>query len=280
MRAGPLSNRKVIDLLNGYFVPVYTVNEDYAKNGAAPKEEKEERERIFKAGYAAKKSVGTVHVYILAPNGELLDTSHVAEAAKPKKLIALLEKTAADLKLTVGSSPVVKPRPQSEAPACDKDCFGLHLTARSLDGKGAWSDFPVENWIVLSPADQQRFTGQRREVRPGDTWEIDAETSRKLLTHFYPATENNDVSKNRFMQDKLNATVISGDGAVAKARITGNFKMEHSFYHKPDGKIAEGSVIGFVEFSPGTGRISAFDMITDKASYGGGTFAIAVRGGH
>ena len=276
MRAGPLSNRKVIELLNGCFVPVYTVNEDYGKNGIVPKEEKEERERIFKAGYAAKKSVGTVHVYILAPNGDLVDTSHVAEAAKPKKLIALLEKTAVDLKLTAGS-PVAKPGPQSEAPACDKDCLALHLTARSLDGKGAWSEFPVENWIVLSPVDQRRITGQRKEVRPGDTWEIDAETARKLLTHFYPATENNDVSKNRFMQDKLNATVISRDGAVAKARITGNFKMEHSFYHKPDGNIAEGSVIGFVEFTPGTDRISAFDMITDKASYGGGTFAVAVR---
>jgi len=279
MRAGPLSNKKVIDLLNGYFVPVYTVNEDYGKNGIVPKEEKEERERIFKAGYAAKKSVGTVHVYVLAPNGDLLDTSHVAEAAKPKKLIALLEKTAADLKLTAGS-PVVTPRPQSEAPACDKDCLALHLTARSLDGKGAWSDFPVENWIVLSPADQQRITGQRKQVLPGDTWEINAETSRKLLTHFYPATENNDVSKNRFVHEKLNATVISADGPVARARIGGDFKIEHSFYHKPDGKIAEGSVIGFVEFSPKTGRISAFDMITDKASYGGGTFAIAVRGGH
>lgn len=279
MRAGPLSNKKVIELLNGYFVPVYAVNEDYAKNGPAPKEEKAERERIFQAGYAAKKSVGTVHVYILAANGELIDTSHVAEAAQPKKLIGLLEKVVAGLKLSAGS-PVVKPRPQSEPPACDQDCLALHLTARSLDGKGAWSEFPVENWIVLTPADQQRFTGQRPEARPGDTWEIGAETSRKVLTHFYPATENNDVSKNRFMQDKLAATVISMNGTVARARITGSFKMEHSFYHKPDGKIAEGSVIGFVEFSPSTGRISAFDMITDKAIYGGGAFAIAVRGAH
>ena len=33
MRAGPLSNKKVIDLLNAHFVPVYTVNEDYARLG-------------------------------------------------------------------------------------------------------------------------------------------------------------------------------------------------------------------------------------------------------
>jgi hypothetical protein len=276
MRAGPLSNKRVIELLNSYFVPVYTVNEEYGKKGSAPAEEKAERERIFKAGYAAKKSVGTVHVYLIAPNGDFLDSLHVSEASKPKRLIALLEKTVTDLKLISGS-PVAKPRPQSEAPACEKDCLVLHLTARSLDGKGAWSEFPVENWIVLSPADQRQFTGASKELRVGDSWEIDAETSKKLLTHFYPATENNDVSKNRFSEQKLTATLVSIAGEVARARLTGNFKMEHSFYHKPDGKVAEGSVIGFVEFSPTTRRIAAFDMITDKANYGGGTFAIAVR---
>src|SRR5687768_470864 len=212
MRAGPLSNQKVIELLNGYFVPVYTVNEDYAKKGSAPPEEKAERERVFKAGHAAKKSVGSVHVYILDPKGELTDSLHVAEAAKPKKLIAALEKTVADLKLTAGK-PVVKPRPQSERPTCDKDCLALHLTARSLDGRGAWSEFPVENWIVLTPSEQQQFTGQRKEARVGDTWEIDAETSKKLLTHFYPATENNDVSKNQFLEQNLRATVTRVNGA-------------------------------------------------------------------
>src|SRR5687767_7401917 len=126
MRAGPLSNEKVIDLLNRYFVPVYTVNEDYSSRGSAPKEEKAERNRIFQAGHAAKKSVGTVHVYILAPNGDFLDSMHVAEAAKPKKLIELLERTVANLKLTPGQ-PVIKPRPQSEAPACEAGALVLHL---------------------------------------------------------------------------------------------------------------------------------------------------------
>jgi hypothetical protein len=276
MRAGPLSNQKVIDLLNGYFVPVYTVNEDYGKNGTAPKEEKAERERIFKAGHAAKKSVGSVHVYILTPDGEFLDSLHVAEAAKPKTLIGVLEKTVADLKLSKGN-PVVAPHRQSEAPACEKDCLTLHLTARSLDGKGAWSEFPVENWIVLSPAEQRQISGGGREVGLGGTWEIGADTAKKLLTHFYPATENNDVSKNRFVEQKLTATLLGQENGVGRARITGNFQMEHSFYHKPDGKTAAGSVIGYMDFSPDSGQISTFDLVTDQASYGGGTFAVAVR---
>ena len=102
MRAGPLSNRKVIDILNRSFVPVYTVNEDYAPQGSAPTDEKAERERIFKQGYERHWSVGTVHVYVLGPDGQLFGTLHVAQAAQTTNLIALLERTIAELKTPSG----------------------------------------------------------------------------------------------------------------------------------------------------------------------------------
>ncbi len=276
MRAGPLSNKKVIDLLNAHFVPVYTVNEDYARLGPAPKEEKEERERIFKAGYAAKKSVGSVHVYVLKPSGDFFDSMHVAEAARSSKLIELLERSVSELKIAAGT-PVLKPQPQSQRPACEEGSLTLHLTARSLDGKGAWSDFPVENWIVFSPAEQRDFLGRRDQLKTGETWVIPAELSQKLLTHFYPATENNDVSKNKFLEQRLSAEVVHVNGAGARARVTGNFRMEHSFYHKPDGKIAEGTVIGYMDFAAPSATIENLQFLTDKATYGGGTFAIAVH---
>jgi hypothetical protein len=276
MRAGPLSNKKVIDLLNAHFVPVYTVNEDYARLGTAPKEEKDARERIFKAGYAAKKSVGSVHVYVLKPSGDFFDSMHVAEAAKSKRLTELLERSISELNIAAGT-PVVKPQPQSQHPACEEGSLTLHLTARSLDGKGAWSDFPVENWIVFSPAEQRELLGKRAEAKAGDTWTIPAELSQKLLTHFYPATENNDVSKNKFLEEQLIATVVSANRGSARARVTGRFRMEHSFYHKPDGKIAEGTVVGYMDFAPSSGTIESVQFVTDKASYGGGTFAIAVH---
>ena len=40
MRAGPLSDARVIALLNRAFVCVYAVNEDYRPKGCAPDEEK------------------------------------------------------------------------------------------------------------------------------------------------------------------------------------------------------------------------------------------------
>src|SRR4051812_340590 len=110
MRAGPLSNTNVIGVLNNYFVPVYVVNEDYARKGSALPEEKAELQRIFKEGYDAKKSVGTVHVYILGADGHLRDSLHVAEAAKANVLAATLRKTIDELKVRPGT-PVAKVRP-------------------------------------------------------------------------------------------------------------------------------------------------------------------------
>src|ERR1043166_6067229 len=156
MRAGPLSNSGVIALLNSSFVPVYAVNEDYSRNGAAPAEEKAELDRIFKEGYTQKRSVGTVHVYVLRPDGQFFDSMHVAEAAKSEKLLALLHKAVAELK-TVPGQPVVPPAPQSCPPVCDKDALMLRLVARSLDGRGAWSEFPVEDWIVLSAVEVKKL---------------------------------------------------------------------------------------------------------------------------
>jgi hypothetical protein len=275
MRAGPLSNSQIITLLNSAFVPVYAVNEDYSRNGSAPAEEKAERDRIFKEGYAQKRSVGSVHVYVLRPDGQLFDSMHVAEAAKSEKLLALLNKTVTELK-PVSGKPVVPPEPQSCRPDCATDALTLHLVARSLDGRGAWSEFPVEDWIVLSGAEVKKLLAAQK-FAAGATWTIDKELATKMLTHFYPATENNDVAKNKFERQSLRGTVISVRDGVARARLEGEMKMEHWFYHKPDGKYVEATVVGYVDFKPTTKEIRSLRLVTDEATYGGGKFGIAVQ---
>src|SRR5215510_2352212 len=102
MRAGPLSNSRIIALLNSSFVPVYVVNEDYSRKGSAPAEEKTELDRVFKEGYAQKSSVGSVHVYVLRPDGQFFDSMHVAQAANSEKLLALLNKAVVELKPVTG----------------------------------------------------------------------------------------------------------------------------------------------------------------------------------
>src|SRR5215510_5810809 len=145
MRAGPLSAAKVISLLNAHFVPVYVSNEDYDEKGSAPSEEKKELRRIYHEALEAKLSAGTVHVYILAPDGKVLDSRHVAKAAEPGEVTRLLESVVGKLKTPAGK-PVVTPAPQSTPSGASLGSLVLHLTAR---GKGcSWEDFPSESWIV------------------------------------------------------------------------------------------------------------------------------------
>src|SRR5436305_6689151 len=115
MRTGPFSSPAVIDRLNTSFVPVFAVNEDYADAGNAPKEEQAEYQRIYRQALAKKFSAGTVHVYVLNPDGEVIGTRHVAEAAKTKELIAFLDEVVAKLGTKSGKTLVV-PKAQSAAP--------------------------------------------------------------------------------------------------------------------------------------------------------------------
>src|SRR5688572_10825894 len=99
MRTGPFSKTEVIERLNAHFVPVYVVNEDYRAAGPAPKEERDEMERIYREALNSGFSAGSVHVYLLAPNGKTIAGMHVAEAAQTPKLITLLDRAIADLQI-------------------------------------------------------------------------------------------------------------------------------------------------------------------------------------
>jgi hypothetical protein len=288
MRAGPLSKPEIVSMLNSYFVPVYAVNEDYRAKGAKPKEEKEAYQRIYREALEKKLSAGTVHVYVVSPEGEVIDSAHVSEAAKPEVLTKLLERNIEKLSLKAGA-PVAAAKPQASAPDCEEGALRLHLVARSLDGKGAWSEVPGEDWIMLEQEEAAKFVpdakgqlakgrdskAQDSKTQGGDRWEVPRAVAEKLFTHFYPATENNDVSKNKFQTAKLRAELV--DARAGRVRLEGDFRMEHSFYHKADGKIAEGNCVGYVDYDPATRRILGFYLVTDRATYNGGNFGVAVR---
>ena len=135
MRASSLSNDKVIDLLNHFFVPVYLSNEDFAKGGCAPAEERKELQRIFRETLDAKRSAGSVHVYILAPDGKSFDSMHVASAAKVEKLVPMLEAAVAQHKLTAGRT-CFRPARSRASPKTAPDALVLHLVARNVVKQG------------------------------------------------------------------------------------------------------------------------------------------------
>src|ERR1700755_545729 len=98
MRAGPLSDDKVISLLNRFYVPVFVSNEDYEKDGPAPPDERKEKLRIYREAIERKLPNGTVHAYVVRPDGRIQETLGVVSATKEhgRLLIERLEGGAKD----------------------------------------------------------------------------------------------------------------------------------------------------------------------------------------
>lgn len=269
---------------------MYTSNEDYAAKGPAPAEEKAERNRIWRDALKAGLSSGTVHVYILDPDGKVIDSQHVAVAAKVDELTAMLERVVERLHTPAGE-PIVAPACQSRAPQAAADALVLHLIARNLvrqgnelvpvqaklgeNRSGNWGAYPVEDWIVLERADWRKLL-PAGVVEPGSAWDLDHDAAARVLTHFYPSTENNDLRKNRIDQLALRATVLSVQDGVARARLDGSLKMKHPFYHKDDDNVVEATVVGMLDFEPATRQIRSLQLATDRATYGRTHFGVVV----
>ena len=312
MRASSLSNPKIIDLLNHYYIPVNVDGVYTQQNEAVPADEKTAYRQVFQALHLVNRknqeagrpplSVGTVHAYVLDSSGQPLDSLHVA-AAGPERTLAMLEKHIKALQVAKGK-PVVKPAAQSLAPKANADALVLHLTARYLVGKGdpgarkdveddlvplkpvlggeksgQWRALPSEDWLVLQKAQWRKLLPEK-PVKVGASWELDRETAALILTRFYPTTENNDLSKNRIDEQTLRGTVLSIKEGVVRARLEGKLKMKHTFYpSREDDNRVEATLLGDIEFQPNRSGIRALRLVTDTATYGGPRqyFGVALR---
>ena len=270
MRAGPLSDRRVIDALNRSFVCVYINNEEYyTKQGNAPPEERAELQRILQEGFARKLDVGMVRSYVLTPDGHMHDVlSHTSQT------LAMLGRAVEQFKPAPGN-PIVPPAHQSAPPPSRAaDAVTLHLISRG-DDRGSWGQFPAENWIVLKPEDWSKLL-PAGGVTPGQMWELDRPVTAGILTYFYPQTENNDASIDRIQQYSLTAKVLTVKDGLATARIDGFLRMQHVFYPgRKDAQPLGAEVVGVLTFAPG--RLLSLQLVTTQAQHGRRPFTVAVR---
>jgi len=274
MRAGPLSSTEVIDLLNHDFVCVYTDNEDYrGTRGSAPAEERKELERIWDEARAKRLSVGTVHAYVLTPDGHVVDSLHVAEAEKAGNTLAMLKRAVERFKPRPGQ-PAVPPAPQSHPPLASADSMVLHLVSRA-DDTGGWGAIPAENWIVLRSERWSRLLPPL-PAEPGQTWDLDRDVSSEILTYFYPQTQNNDADIQRIEKLVLTAKVLSVENGSVTARIDGFVEMQHALYpgHK-DTQPLRAEVVGVLVFQ--SSGVPSLRLVTTAAAHGARTFNVAVR---
>lgn len=271
MRAGPLSNPKIIDLLNRYYVPVTSSNEEADDGGTGPPAEKAERKRIYLDFYAKKLPLGDVNVYIVGPDGSSVAGLDINSANNPEKMAALLTRVVSQLHTEPGP-PAVKPHPQSAAPASAADAMVLHLVSRSLAG-GSWHEFPAENWIVLSRAEwTQLLPGEALTLK--SSWEIPRPVAVKLAEWIYPQNEEKtQVNRSRVDIATFRMTVVTVENGLARARIDGKVRLKHSFY--PGGgaeDYADSELAGFVDFDMSKRAVQRLRLITTKALYAGTEF--------
>ncbi len=293
MRAGPLSNPQVIELLNTSFVPVYVSNEDYEEGGPVSVDERSERNRIWREAGEAGLSSGTVHAYVLAPDGRVSDSLHVARAARVEETRAMLERAIEKFRPEPGA-PLVKPVAQSRPPEAAPGELVLHLTARYLEraddrlvplrdvGLGetrnaSWSAYAAENWIVYTAEETARLL-PADVSKPGDAWDIDPALAARMFLLCYPSTECNDPARNRIEEQQLQAEIVSLDGGVARARLTGRLAMKHNFYpgRKDDNRV-EATFVGYLDFDPAARRVRTLRLATERGTYANQQFGVAIE---
>lgn len=282
-----LSDGRMISMLNRFFVPVYLSNEDFEGNGKAAPAERAEMSRVYHEALNAKLPVGSEAIYLVAPDGRVLDA--IRTPGDPSQMIPLLERARDRVKPREGG-PLVKPAPQSRPPAHAPEDLVLHLVARYVDASGApepeknrpsWHDFPAENWLVFGPSEWTRLL-PREECALDMTWTPAPDVTRRILTHFYPTTEDlrrDDAGRSKVERVSLQARVVAIRGDTVRARLEGRVRMTRPFYpnhpeHPP--VPVEAKVTGYMEFEP-SGRIVSLRLTTDRAAFGASPFAVAVR---
>jgi hypothetical protein len=191
-------------------------------------------------------------------------------------------------------APLVKPVAQSRAPEAAPGELVLHLTARYLEraddrlvplrdvGLGetrnaSWSAYAAENWIVYSAEEAGRLL-PANVSKPGDAWDIDPALAARMFLLCYPSTECNDPARNRIDDQQLRAEIVSLDGGVARARLTGRLTMKHNFYPgREDDNRVEATFVGYLDFDLTGRHVRKLRLATERATYAKQQFGVAVE---
>lgn len=277
MRAGPLSDSKIINILNSYFVPVMLSTEDVFLATENRKEAIASYHSMFNEFSRAGKPVGSVHVYLFSPDGKPLDAISVGPACELETLTAFLKKNIQAVGVQPGPT-LIAPKPLSAPPKLGRGFVSLHLTVRG-DAVGDWRQHPAENWIQLDPSEQKQLLGNPAAPL-GASWKLDTLLTRKLLMNFYPATEDTNTKndRNQYEITEIVCRRITGPGGAPIVRMDGKLRMKRAT--QPTGRDVRdlyAYLAGYIKYDIKTAEILDFKLATQEAVFGEEGFSAGMR---
>jgi RNA polymerase sigma-70 factor (ECF subfamily) len=268
LRGGPLSDPRVIELLNSRFVPVYASTEDKSNKECA---------RIARDSLKAGLGAGTEFLYFLDPEGKVVDSAHICTSTTESLLSKLRQHGCGE------EGPALAPPLPQSAPASGASRV-FHVTSRYLDAQGRlekgqkdYHAFPAEEWLTISPSEEAALVPDS-SAPPGSSWIVDPSVALRLLSRFYPLTGNRTAPEKNLIQEALlSAKVVAGRGGIAWIRLDGRVQLDHSFFADRDHRAVDAALVGYIEYDRRAKSLRSFRLITDHAAYGRENFGVAVR---
>jgi hypothetical protein len=265
MRVSSLSDERVIRLISKYFVPVWVSRDSYQLD-PRNKEEQAELERIDAERHKRGLEGGTVCVFVLDPDGDVLATQPVQLAYKPENLVPFLEKIIADKKLTPRDAEAVRATTVQPAEIKPKTEGGrlVHVWTRG-DQKGVNNGLSHDR-VELTTAEGKAFAPPS-DSRPGTSWKISEEIAGKLFQYCYPPSPHWRAKDCKVLRATLTATLVAVSAGEARIKLEG--EMELSFPHT--GKPTDGRVtahfVGVAHYDRKKEALTSLRLIAEQTDY-------------
>jgi hypothetical protein len=283
MRASSLSDETVIRLMTRYFVPVLFSLDDYGGE-KKPKSEADDFERVRqdagKQGFAR----GTVTVYILSPEGNVLQTMDVARAMDPNHLVPMLTRTVARSGERSGEPGVqaggragvrqsTQGSMQAERPKVrTRDGLLLHVWTHDLGHDSRLG--LAEDWFELTPDQWSRLVPPTAVI-PGTSWVISDRLTNLILRHFFPPIKNYDASASEILNSSVRAAVVAVSPKQIEVTLRGSLEMNHPLRAgekpSPRGQATNGRVTarirGVVVYDRSRNRVSILQIVSDNGQF-------------
>ena len=224
--------------------------------------------QVFDEAADQKLSVGTVHVYILSPDGKVADSQSVKQAQFAAPHLEFLNRQIARFAVTPGQA-IGPPTPQVRPPKVAPDQLLLKGVTRTQPGSRHWIGV-AEDWLTLDRPDVESLLPSSNQ-RIGDSWQVPGDVAEKILTHVYPPTGQFDPTTHTFQDVVLTCEIIDQSEGSFVVELFGKMTMNHDLL-RPDEHRVRATVVGYFRIAPGAQRPTTFRLSTFEAEFAGGPF--------